>query len=269
MKTKLRKIEKMKVPFLVASMLFALVIFVSISGCLSSEAQAPTTTISYNVVVPTVQTVQTIPTLPPPPIAPSIKIDSVGQSSWSKYTNYDDHFSIYKPSDWKTTELTVSELSGFISQNDANKIDKSITMNKIVYIYSPSLTGFIMIYGVDFSGSLYSIFNDPEKTQISNEFYDGVVEGLKSGGTSYSKDGKDQWGIVSVEKDSNYYVINENPARHMVLHWQFNGQPFSGDAYIIAHGNAYYLELFCVMGGASQSDTSTATTIMRTFTTIT
>ena len=74
--------------------------------------------------------------------------------------------------------------------------------------------------------------------------------------------------IVSVEKDSNYYMINENPARRMVIHMEANGQSLSGDSYIIAHENAYYIEFYSAMAGATQSDTSIASNIMRTFTTI-
>ena len=203
---------------------------------------------------------------PIPTIVPQTTIiNAVGNSGWVYYSNNDDHFSIYKPSDWIVKEFTMSELSSVLSSKDAEKIDKS-ALNKVVYIYSPSYTGYITIYGNDFSGTLISIFNDPGKTQISNEFYDSAVGAMESSSAS-SKDTTLQMKVISVEKDNNYYMINGNPARRMVVHWEANGQSLSGDGYIIAHGNAYYMEFYSAMNGSTQSDASTASNIMRTFTT--
>jgi hypothetical protein len=224
------------------------------TGCVS-EQKAPTTTISYNVVVPTVQTV---PTLPPPPIAPSVKINSVGQSSWIKYTNYDDHFSIYKPSDWIVNEIDKAKIPS------NGEIDPSLIMDKFVYVYTPNFKGFILIYGVDFSNTLYSLYNDPGKTQISDELYDSFVKGAES--TSFSS-GNNQVTLSNVEKDSNYYLINGNPARHAKFDVKMNGQPLSTDCYLIANKNSYYVLWYLAMVGSTQSDSSTASNIMRSFTT--
>ena len=278
--------KKSSLYLLIAVIITALI---CVSGC-TSERTTPTTTIQYDVVVP-VETVSAVNidgvSYPAPYISnvdsritrdiqpiksvqtytvKSVNIDSTGKSNWIKYTNYEDRFSIYKPWDWEVVELTMSELSGYLSPTDADKIDKSITMNKVVYIYTPSYTGYITIYGVDFSGTLYSIFNDPEKTQISNEFYDGAVGAIQESSDVSSKDGTLQVKVIFVEKDSNYYMINGNPARRMVIHMESNGQSLIGDSYIIAHENAYYMELYFAMVGATQSDATTASTIMQTLT---
>ena len=204
-------------------------------------------TISYNVVQPTV-TFATIPTIVP---APTV-IKYIGNSGWARYTSYDDHFSIYKPSDWTVSALDASEVYGKDSQY----------MDKVVYINTPNRKGSIMIYGMDFSGTIYSIGNDPGKTQISDEFYDGFVKGIKSGET-------DQIKFTSLVKDSNHYLINGNPARRVTLYSQIGGETLNGDFYLIAHENSYYVEGYFAMAGSTQSDASTASDIMRTFTTTT
>ena len=88
-----------------------------------------------------------------------------------------------------------------------------------------------MIYGLDFTGTLYSIYNDPGKTQISDELYNEFVKGIQSIETNQMK-------VISTVKDSNYYTINGDPARRVTLNTQINGEPLSGDFYLIAHGNS-------------------------------
>lgn len=251
------------IPLVVIIILAVIVAF--IFG-MAGSSTAPVQTIEEISYQP-VQTIAPLGTIVPVKIAPKpTLIDYSGKSGWVQYTNYEDHFSIYKPTDWATEELTMAELSELLSTGDANKIDKT-TMNQVVYIYSPSYTGYITIYGIDYSGTLVSIFNDPGKTQISDELYDSAVSSFESSSTASSKDKTIQAEIASVEKDSNYYMINGNPARRMVINWLINGKSLSGESYIIAHDNAYYVELYSAMVGSSQSDAATASNIMRTFTT--
>jgi hypothetical protein len=197
------------------------------------------------VTIPTIQTIVPAPTI----------INSIGNPGWVRYTNNDDHFSVYRPSDWTVQELPKSQIP-----ND-NKIDTSLIMNKFVYIFTPNLKGFIMIYGVDTSGTLYSIFNDPGKTQISDTLYDQFIDGLPLGFTDTNP-----VKLIGVIKDSNYYSINGYPARKVTLNTQVNGQSLNGDFYLIAHENRYYIEGYFAMIGSTQSDASTASGILRTFT---
>jgi hypothetical protein len=74
--------------------------------------------------------------------------------------------------------------------------------------------------------------------------------------------------VTSVGRDENFYTINGNPARHAVLNMQANGKSVSGDCYIIAHGNDFFIEMYYEIPGSSPSDASTATGIMQTFTII-
>ena len=67
--------------------IFILAIVAAFIFGMAGSSTAPEQTIEQI----TYQTIQTVSTLPPTPIAPSIKINSAGQSSWIKYTNYDDH----------------------------------------------------------------------------------------------------------------------------------------------------------------------------------
>lgn len=218
----------------------------------SSSEPVKTTEITYQPMqtIATLQTIVPLKTIAPAPIL----IDSSGKSGWVRYTNPNDQFSIYRPSDWSINSIDKSEVM------DKSDSLYSQMMNDYVYIFTPNAKGFILIYGVDFTGTLYSIFDDKEKTQISNEFYDEFVKGLKSAETEELK-------ITSLEKDGNYYVINGNPARRVTIYSQINGQSLNGDAYVIAHGNTYYVEAYFAMAGSTQSDASTASNIMRTFTT--
>lgn len=237
------------------------------AGCMS-QPQAPTTTISYNVVVPTdtirtvptitIQSIQSIPTIakPIPPVPKPTLIDYTEKSGWVSYTNNNDHFRVYKPSDWMVTEIDKSELP------NEGKMDMSLIMDKFVYLYTPNMKGFIMIYGVDYTGTLYSIFDDKEKTQISNDLYDEFVKGIKSSETETIK-------FTSLVEDSNYYLINGNPARRVTIYSQMNGENLHGDAYLIAKNTRYYILVYSAMAGSTISDESTASSIMRSFTTTT
>lgn len=212
------------------------------------------TTSSYTTEQISYQTIAT-----PSIVSKPTVLNSNVKTGWVQYTNYEDHFSIYRPSDWEVMAFDKTDSSfGF----EESGMDISQIMDKVVAIYTPNLKGFIMIYGVDFSGTLFSIFNDPSKTQISNELYNEFVNSLQSGETDDVK-------ISSIERDSNYYLINGNPARRLVLHWQINGEPLNGESYIIAHENSYYVEIYSAMAGSSQADASTASNIMRSFTTTT
>jgi len=230
--------------------------FLLISGCTSTSKSTPPQQIVYITVLVTptpiippvtIPTIATIPTVVPP----STIIKYSGNSGWVKYTSYEDHFSIYKPSDWMVSPIDTSTVFG----------PNSAYMDKVVYVYSPNLKGFVMIYGVDFSDTIYSLYNDQDQTQISDVVYDAFVQGIKAGET-------DQIKITSLVKDSNQYQINGNPARRVSVYSHSGGEPLNGEFYMIAHGNSYYVEGYFAMTGSLQSDASTATNIMRTFTTI-
>jgi FlaG/FlaF family flagellin (archaellin) len=199
-----------------------------------------------------------------PVTAPSLDVSAKVPSTWIQYTSNSDKFGIFTPNDWTVKEIPVSTATSY----SANKMDTTNFLPNVIYIYSPSDTGFITIYGADFSGTLYSIFSDQSKTQISDEFYDGAINGVESAGTWESKDGTIQMNVTSVERDINQYTINGNPARRMILNFLANGQPLSGDCYIIAHGNTYYIEFYSAMVGSSQEDASNSVGIMQSLTTI-
>ncbi|PKL58000.1 MAG: hypothetical protein CVV34_04610, partial [Methanomicrobiales archaeon HGW-Methanomicrobiales-5] len=169
----------------------------------------------------TYQTIQTIASKP-------ILIDSSGNSGWVQYQNFNDHFIIHRPPDWSIE--TADKSKGM----DKSESLYSQIMNDFVYIVSPDAKGFVMIYGVDYTGTLYSIFDDKEKTQISNELYDEFVKGVKNGETDEVK-------FTSIQKDSNFYLINGNPARRATIYLTMGGESMSGDWYIIAHESKYYI----------------------------
>lgn len=228
------------------------------SGCTSTgTTSTPPQQIVYVTVLVTptpapIITPVTIPTVAPP----SVNIRSSGNSGWVQFTSYEDHFSIYRPSNWEVKTLDTADVYRGAS------FDYSQFFDKMVYIYTPNLKGFIMIYGLDFSGTLYSLYNDQAKTQISDELYDDFVQGIKLGET-------DQLKVISTVKDSNNYQINGNPARRVTVNSQSGGESLNGDFYLIAHKNSYYIEGYFAMAGSTASDASTATNIMRTFSTTT
>jgi hypothetical protein len=101
------------------------------------------------------------------------------------------------------------------------------------------------------------------KTQISDEFYDEFVKGAEKSASIGDK----QFTLNNVVKDSNYYLINGNPARHVGFNMIINGQSLPTDCYLIAHENSYYCLFYFAMAGSTPSDASTASNIMRSFTT--
>ena len=113
------------------------------------------------------------------------------------------------------------------------------------------------------SGTVGALYSDTDKTKISNSLYDTFIVGVKSGFTP-----DNPLKLVEVVKDSSYYMINGNPARHLLLRTQANGQSLDGDFYLIADGNSYYVEGYMGMYGSSMADEKTATEIMQTFRTL-
>lgn len=206
------------------------------------------TTSSYTTEQTTYQTIAA-----PSSVSKTIVFNSMSNPGWVQYTNYKDQFSISKPSDWSVETVDKSEIM------DKSESLYSQTTDEFVYIMTPNAKGFIMVYGADFSGTLYTIFDDKEKTQISNDFYDGIVEGISQGETDEVK-------FSSIQKDNSYYLINGNPARRVTVYSTVGGESLSGDWYVIAHGNKYYVLGYFAMTGSTQSDSSTASNIMHTFT---
>jgi hypothetical protein len=273
----LEKIPKsLKTPLLFAGVICIAILCVTMSGCVQPNGQpiisinlgggipTPTPTISepwtpVGTPIP-YQTQSRVPTIPPTPVrtvatpyqtvdvAP-INIGSSGQSNWVKYTNYNDGFTIYRPYDWTITTTPKSTVT-----------TESIIMDDFVYLYTPNMKGFILIYGSDMSGTVSSLYSDPDNSKISNFLYDSFIGGVKSGFTP-----DNPLKLVEVVKDSNYYTINGNPARHMLLRTQANGQSLDGDFYLIAHGNQYFVEGYMGMYGSTVADEKTATEIMQTF----
>lgn len=218
-----------------------------VSGCIqpSKSVRPDMNTYQTTAMPEQIQTILLQPTI----------INYQGKPGWVKYSNYEDHFSVYKPSDWT---INVFDKSDKIFGFEQSGMDISRMMDKVVAILTPDRKGFLMIYGMDFSGTLLSIFDDPNKTQISDELYNEFVRGIKSGETDNVK-------FTSLIKDSNYYRINGNPARHVKVISQMGGQTLNGDFYLIAHENTYYVEGYFATAGSTQSDASTASEIMRTF----
>jgi hypothetical protein len=188
---------------------------------------------------------------------PVNSVNSVNRKTdWVHYTNVAAHFSINRPSDWLVKTRKESELSTGLRSRNVNEPELVTPMGERVYIYSPSRKGHIIILGaVTKPGE--SIINDPE-------FYRGVVNGLETS-SFYSRDGSVQVKSVSTKEDDKPYMINGNPARHVCIYTQLNGETLCGDAYIIAHKNAYYCLWYVVTEGSVQSDAVTASEIMKTF----
>jgi hypothetical protein len=183
-------------------------------------------------------------------VAPTLKttvIQSTGNSNWESYTNYPDGFKIYKPYNWDVKTLKAREVLTV----------RTITLlDDIVYIYAPNANGFIMIYGMDASGTTASMTG---KTQISDNFYTGFISGLSQSTTNdggYTKD---------VMRDETLYTINGNPARHATMTAYIDNQKLQSDVYLISFDNKYFAVTYMGTEGATQQDATTASTIMKTF----
>jgi hypothetical protein len=176
-----------------------------------------------------------------------IEIRSTGNSNWESYTNYPDGFKIYKPYNWDVKTLKARDVL----------TSKAITLlDDIVYIYSPDANGFIMIYGMDASGTTASMVG---RTQISDTFYTGFISGLSQSTTydgGYTKD---------VTRDETLYTINGNPARHATMTMYIDNQPLKSDIYLISFDNKYFAVTYMGTSGATQQDATTGSNIMKTF----
>jgi len=195
---------------------------------------------AYPTPVPT-RYVTTVPTLK------TTVIQSTGNSNWESYTNYPDGFKIYKPYDWQIKTLKA---------RDVLTIRGITLLDDIVYIYAPNYNGFVMIYGMDASGTTASMTG---KTQISDDFYTGFISGLSQSTTSdggYTKD---------VARDETLYTINGNPARHATMTMYIDNQQLKSDIYLITFNNNYYAVVYMGTAGATQQDATTGSTIMKTF----
>jgi hypothetical protein len=269
------KIPKtLRTPLLFIGVICIAMICVSMSGCVQPNGQ-PIISINLGGTPTVTPTPIEIVTPPPTPIwtpAPTrvpttirtvatpyptvdiapINIGSSGRSDWITHRNYVDRFSINKPYDWTVTTLPKTSVT-----------NEPIIMDEFVYLYTPSMKGFILIYGADMSGTVGALYSDGDNTKISNTLYDTFIRGVKSGFTP-----DNPLKLVEVVKDSNYYMINGNPARHMLLRTQANGQSLDGDFYLIANGNSYYVEGYMGMYGSSIADEKTAAEIMQTFRTL-
>ena len=183
-------------------------------------------------------------------VAPTIKttvIQSTGNSNWESYTNYPDGFKIYKPYDWDVKTLKAREV---LSTGTITLLDD------VVYIYAPNLNGFIMVYGMDASGTSASMTG---RTQISENFYTGFISGLAQSTTP------DGGYTTNVARDETLYTINGNPARHATMTAYIDNQQLKSDVYLITFNNNYYAVTYMALEGATQQDITTASNIMKTF----
>jgi len=253
--------KKHGILFWIAAIIGIFFVVIIVAAIIAAFVFGMASTVNQNSQLTTIPTVPTIPTMPP---APSLDVSANVPSNWVQYTNSADGFSIFKPNDWTVNEVTLSEVNSY----SAKQTDLTYFLPYGVYIFNPSNTGFVTIYGADYSGTLYSIFNDQSKTQISDDFYNGVISGLESGEANWeSKDGTIQINVTSVERDNTQYIINRNPARRMILNFLVNGHALSGDCYVIAHGDTYYIEFYSAMIKSSKDDASNSVDIMRSLTT--
>jgi len=184
---------------------------------------------------------------------PSLDISYVAPTSWIGYINNPDRFSVYRPYNWVPQEETTSA----ITNENANSVNQLPTMPVTVYIPSPSGKGYIVITGVDYSGTAYASDIEQMKTQIPDDIYDSFISGFTP-----------ETQTTSIGRDEGFYTINGNPARHFTFTSEVYGIPENDDGYLIAHGNDLYVEAYFAMPGSFSSDASNATEIMETFTTI-
>jgi peptidylprolyl isomerase len=194
-----------------------------------------------------------IPTVPNPDLY--LNVSANVPSTWVQYTSIADGFSVFKPNDWTVKEVPVSE----VFANSGNSVDISNFLPNWIYIYSPSGTGYVSIDSYHYSDTPDILFTDQTKTQISDNFYNEDINSISQGSVNET----------SIEKDSTYYMINGNPARRMILkNIEVNGHPMNGEAYIIAHGDTIYTEIYGGEVGSSQDDANTSVGIMQSLTTI-
>jgi hypothetical protein len=175
-------------------------------------------------------------------------ITKTAPSSWEMYVNNKDGLTMYHPEGWEITEMPKSDIT-----------TDTMILPEFVFMYSPSNKGFVLIYGVDTTGTVTALYSSTDNDVISDTLYDSFIIGVKSGFTA-----DNPIKLSRVQTDSGNYVINGNPARKLTLYTTVNGESLNGDFYLIAKGNRYYIEGFMGMAGSSDYESTTATDIMRT-----
>jgi hypothetical protein len=200
----------------------------------------PTPTPSPTTMQPTVAVTKISTPKPTEPLAPVVVINSTGYSSWSAYTR--GGFTIYKPSEW---------------------MQRTTTSDYVIDAPPPNY-GFIFISPVYLSNVTY---DDEDKTRISDATLDAfILSQIKLADSSRLYRVR----VPPSEKDSRYYLINGNPARHFILHLYNQGDNSDQDAYLVTHGNQYYYLAYTGWAGTigiEDGYRSTGLNILKTFTT--
>jgi ribosomal protein L40E len=213
---------------------------------------------------PTIVQYTLIPTLAPP----SLDVSAHVPSDWVPYTDDADGFTIYKPSSWTVKTLTSSQIDSKYNSSTNAQSNAKLELPDFVYIFNPSLTGFVMITGQDYTSTLYSLYSGQGTNQISDDLYNSWISQLQNMGSFTTIKGEITTSISSVEPDTHLYVINGNPARRIIMTTDINGKLLTGNCYMIAHGDKYFVEYYGAMTGANQADADNSVGIMQSFTTV-
>jgi len=167
------------------------------------------------------------------------------QPAWTIYRDKSDGFKISHPADWS---LTVTKTPPM------NVVDLSapyLTMENVVHIYSPDTNAAVNIMGFAYPPSLY--LDDG----IPDESYDLIVTAI----ISAKGDAKP----VSVTRDEDSYMLNENPTRHLKATVILNGKEALTDNYIIRHDKVYYILTYVMYDTSAEQHSATALEIIKTF----
>jgi hypothetical protein len=249
-----------------------MIICVCSAGCLGLifPEEKPKTIIKSDNVIPTEQptpvaVVQTLERMtytmvtPVPfknevPVAKPMIISSTGKSGWKPYINYNDDIRVYRPADWEVTTIKSSTLN--------YELPTGKILEDVIYIRNPSDTGFVMIYGMDFSGTISGTFM--KEGEIDNDYYEALINGL------VSDDEKAVCTVENIQRDENYYLINNIPARKVSFDLTYKGssEKLRSDAFLFMKEKKAYMTWYVSLKQSSASDVETAGIIMRSFTMI-
>jgi len=167
------------------------------------------------------------------------------QPAWTTYADKSNGFKISHPADWSTTVTKTTPI---------RIIDPSalyLTMENVVHIYSPDTKAVINIMGFAYPPALY--LDDG----IPDESYDLIVTAI----ISAKGDAKP----VSVTRDEDSYMLNENPTRHLKATVILNGKEALTDNYIIRHDKVYYILTYVMYEPSAEQHSATALEIIKTF----
>jgi len=174
--------------------------------------------------------------------------------AWDEYTSFEDQFVIQTPYNWKVLSMNWNSAN---AMSNGNIVKKSTFLDKIIFVYTPDLNGFIIIYGTN------SYLKPPTAGGfqfIPDSTYDDYVQAVIDGYVAES-----DYTNIRYVKDDKLYVINGNAARAVTVYCDLKGEPLTTEVYFIDTGDKHYIVAYGYSDDVNSYYTTNARNVMNSF----